>query len=196
MVRKSSLMTVACFALGVLVAASTAVEAQGRRRGQRGRGGFGGFGGSTFGSLKSNKYLQQQLKMSAEQVKRMNEIDLQLQGGRALTSDEIVKALGISDSQKESIRKARESAFSDLRNSFRRGGNGQRPDFSEIRKKMAEASKKADEASMKVLTASQRKKWQTMLGAPIDKDKARTRPNFGGRRGGPGGTPRKKRPDV
>lgn len=188
--RMSSLTKVACWSLGVLVVAATVAEAQpGRQRGRQ-RGRTRGTR-SSFGNLTTNKYLQQQLKLTSTQIKRMKEIDLQLQGSRAIMSESVSKALGISDSQRESIEKARREVYSGLFG--RRGGNngGKRPSREDFMKRFREAGKKAEEATMKVLTSSQKAKWKAMLGSPIDLEKARQRPESSRGRGTP-----KKRPDV
>ena len=189
--RMSSLTKVACWSLGVLVVAATVAEAQpGRQRGRQ-RGRTRGTR-SSFGNLTTNKYLQQQLKLTSTQIKRMKEIDLQLQGSRAITSEAVAKQLGISDSQRESLRKAQQSVFTELFRR-RRGGNdgAKRPSREDLFKRFREADKKAVEAMMKVLTSSQKAKWKAMLGSPIDLEKARQRPESSRGRGTP-----KKRPDV
>lgn len=182
---KKHFVTLAVLTAGIVLMATSISEAQRRQRGQRGRFGRGS---STFGMLPSNEYLQKEINLTSSQLKRIKEIDLQMQGSRALTSEVVMKELGLSDGQKEKISKARSSAFEGLRGAFGRGGDRtKRPNFDEIRKRFAEARTKADKAVMEVLTSSQKSKWKKMLGKPVDREKLQRRRSS---RGAP------KRPDV
>ncbi|MFQ5733889.1 MAG: hypothetical protein ACE5KM_18275 [Planctomycetaceae bacterium] len=182
---KKHFVVLAVMTAGIVLLATTVSEAQRRQRGQRGGFGRGRSGGGAFGLLSTNAYLQKEISLTSSQLKRIKEIELQMQGGRALARDEVAKELGLSDGQKEKIQKAQRSAFEALRGAFRPGG-GQRPNFDEIRKRFAKAREKADKAAMDVLTSSQKAKWKKMLGKPIDREKLQRR-----REGG-----RRPRPDV
>jgi hypothetical protein len=197
MMRKQTLAKVAVLTMGIVLLATTASEAQRRKqqRGNRQRGGqFGGFNRNPLAILE-NETLQKELGLTTAQKQRVKELSLQMQGTAAITTEPVSQALGVSDTQKAKmteIRTASREKFRGLFGGGRRGGNGgQRPDFTEIRKKMAEIQAGVDKEILGVLTSSQKAKWTKMLGKPADVSKLR--PTFGGgRRGGQG---RKKRPD-
>lgn len=106
--------------------------------------------------------------LTPAQNTRVKEIQLQMQGTRALTSDEVVKELGLSEKQVADIEAARESG--------RPQGGGQQPGGTpptpEERQKMMEAITKAREESNKkvlaVLTPAQKAKWEKMLGKKFE----------------------------
>jgi len=186
--RRMTLAKVAVFTLAIVVLATSVADAQRRKqRGQRGQRGRG----ITFNPLAilENETLQKELGLTAAQKQRVKELSLQMQGTAALSTDAVVKELGISDSQKTKITEVRGTMREKMRGLF--GGGGQRPDFAEIQKKMAEIRAGIDKDVLAVLTSSQKSKWTKMLGKPADVSKLR--PQFGGRRrGGPGGGNRPK----
>lgn len=128
------------------------------------------------------------------QKSRLHEIELQMQGPRALTRDEVAKALGLSEDQSKKI----EAALQVPRPSGGPGGPGAAPggpgrqgggqpgaggpgggfDREAFMKAREEANKKA----LAILTADQKAKWDKMLGKPFEFQ----RPQGGGP-GGPGG---------
>lgn len=85
---------------------------------------------------------------------RLSEIQIQINGARALMQEDVAKKLNLTDDQKEKLREA----FS-----FRRGGRagnrgeGERPDFQQM---MEEQTKEA----MGVLTDSQKEQFEKMKG--------------------------------
>lgn len=182
LVRNFTRNVFALSAVLILVAASVG-EAQEGRRGPRGQRGFGRFGrgGNPFGLLQ-NEYLQKELNFTEAQKKRLREISIQLEGTRALLRDDVKRELGLSDTQVKKIEEIRNSAFSGLRNLFRRGGGGQRPNFDEIRKKIQQAREKSDKEILNVLTTKQREKFEQMKGKPIDREKLFQRREEGRRR--------------
>lgn len=180
-----------------------------------GGGGFGGFGG--FGAAQSDEEQIDSLKkqitrieermkffketLTADQVKRLAQLEIQQQGMRAFSSEKIAKDLKLTDEQKESIKKIDadyQKESGDLRKEYGLGGGGfgggggggggQRPDAD----KMAEYQKKAkvlrEEAQEKIekgLTADQKKIWTDLIGTPFDTSKLNQ--GFGGFGGGGGG---------
>lgn len=205
-----------------LVAAAVALAAGSAlaQQRQRPRGGFGGFRRAMLLFLLNQKSVQEELKLSddqvtkvkelldkqrdsfrglrdlsreerqkkiqeqgeatrkavakllkPEQLKRVRQVALQLQGARALNNPQVAKALEISDEQKEKIQEIQRSAFAELRGA----GRGE-----EARKKRQEVMKATNEKIMGVLTAEQKTKLKKMQGAPF---KGEIAPPFGGGRG-------------
>lgn len=122
--------------------------------------------------------------LEPNQKTRLEQIELQLQGPRALLRRDVAEKLGLTEEQRSKIREIFESL---------------RPDFSRIREmspeerrqffqSMRERAEKAQQEALAVLTPEQKEKWEKMLGAPFDV--SRLRPRFPGRRpGGPDGRP-------
>ncbi len=198
MLQKKTIFQIAVLAAGVVFLMGDTSEAQRKQPGGRqrqggrqgGRGGFGQRGGGgAFGVLGSSEYLQKELNLTSAQKKRMQEINIQISGTRALLQDDVANELGLSESQKEKISEASRAAFQGLFGG--RGGNngGKRPNFEELRKKFTEAREKADKEVLSVLTKSQQAKFEKMKGKPIDREKVRPQ-------GGPGRRPTPKRPNV
>jgi Spy/CpxP family protein refolding chaperone len=110
--------------------------------------------------------------LTPEQKKRLKEIQLQAQGIRALTNEEVVNALKITDEQKKKIEEIREAN----RPQFGRGGQGggERPSF----ERFQEQQKETEAKIMDVLTAEQKSSFEAMKGKKFDMP----RPTFGGNR--------------
>ena len=203
-------------AAAIVVMASGAVLAQerqqrGQQRGQRGGFGGGGFGmGATF--YLNQKSVQEELKLSDEQVKKLKElsdkqreafqglrdlsqeerrtkmqesakatqkaigeilndkqqkrlkqIELQQQGGRALANEDVAKTLNLTDEQKKKV----QTILTEGRPAAG-GGGGQRGQLDEeARKKMEEARKARNEKILGVLNDEQKAKWKEMTGEPF-----------------------------
>ena len=177
--RNATLMT-----LVVLLAGTAVCHGQGRR--QRDWMSRLTRAANPFGQLGSSKYLQKEMKLTPAQLKRMKEINLQMQGTQALLTSEVSDALKITDKQRKEIEEIQRSAlsglFSGFRDLFRQGG--QPPNADDIRKKLEDARDKAEKKVYDVLTRSQRAKFEKMKGKPIDRKKLR------------GEDSRQKRPDV
>ncbi len=117
--------------------------------------------------------------LTPEQKKRLKEIQLQAQGTRALVSEEVVKALNITEEQKKKIEEIRDAN----RPQFGRGGAGGQPGgggapggagggFERFQEQMKETEAKI----MEVLTAEQKTSYETLKGKKFDMP----RPTFGG----------------
>lgn len=98
--------------------------------------------------------------LSADQMKRLRQIQVQAMGTRALMSPNVVKELSITEEQQEKMRTASREAMQGTRG----GGAGQRPD----REAMAAAMEKANAAMLDVLTADQKAKFEELKGKPFD----------------------------
>ncbi len=179
-----------------------------------GGGGFGGFGGGGgfggFGGGRSDEEQVEALKkqitqieerikffketLTADQTKRITQLETQQMGMRAFSSEKIVAELKLSDEQKESIKKVNEEytkESSELRREYGLGGGGPgggggaRPDadkMAEYNKKAKVLREEAQEKIEKVLSADQKKTWSGLIGTPFDTSKLT--PQFGGGRGG------------
>ena len=130
--------------------------------------------------------------LSADQTKRLAQIRLQLRGVNALTSDETVKALGLSDDQEQQLVKIDEAASSERRALFQNRDG----DREAARKKLTDITKSAKEKAEAVLTAEQKTKWTEMTGPAFTGELTfgGGRGGFGGGRGGEGDRPRGDRP--
>lgn len=120
--------------------------------------------------------------LTADQKKRIKQIDVQRMGMGAFANEDVVKELKITDEQKEKVKAVTDEynkESRDLRTEYGLGGRpmgGQRPDAD----KMAEYTKKAEaltaetmEKLMKEMTAEQQKMWKDMTGEPFDVSKLR-----------------------
>lgn len=121
--------------------------------------------------------------VSADQMKRIEEIVLQAQGTNALSDEAVAKALDLSDEQKTKIADATKT-FGEKQRELFTSGFGGNPE--EGREKMQALGKERDEAMMGVLTQEQKDKLASMKGKEFDVSKLRGRGGFGGGRG-PGG---------
>ncbi len=107
--------------------------------------------------------------LTPAQNNRVKEIQLQMQGTRALTSDEVVKELGLSEKQVADIEAAREAGRPQGGGAPQQGGT---PPTPEERQKMMESFAKAREETNKkvlaILTPAQKAKWEKMLGKKFE----------------------------
>ncbi|HRF01551.1 MAG TPA: hypothetical protein PLI18_13595 [Pirellulaceae bacterium] len=138
------------------------------------------------------------------QLERLQQIEVQFMGSRAVTNERVKKELEISESQQEKIDEIFEEQATKMREMFGQGGRGGRGqggpggqgggrgqggpggNFEEMRTKMEELNKATDEQIMDVLSSSQRDKLEDLKGDEFDVASLRRGP--GGRgQGGPGG---------
>jgi Spy/CpxP family protein refolding chaperone len=101
--------------------------------------------------------------LKPEQVKRLKEIGYQQAGAMALNDPEVIKALGITDEQRDQVRELNRNMMEEMRELIQ---PGQPPD-EEARNKMQELRKGVGEKMMKILTEEQKKKWKDMQGEPF-----------------------------
>lgn len=127
--------------------------------------------------------------LTADQKKRIKEIQLQVDGIRAFDEEEVAAQLNLNESQKSKIKGISDDYTKDIGELFGRGKGGggfDKEKASENAKKREKLSKAAMADIEDVLTDEQRSKWKTMVGAPFDTSKLN---RFGGRGfGGGGGT--------
>ncbi len=121
----------------------------------------------------NEKFVVDNLK--PEQAKRLHQIGLQQQGGRALADEKVAKELSLTDDQKGKIKDILEDTGNQIRELFQGGPS------EETRTKMRELNNAATEKVMNLLTADQKSKYKEMTGEPF---KGEIR--FGPPGGGPG----------
>ena len=119
--------------------------------------------------------------LKSEQLKRANQIQLQLEGPSALRRAAVMEHIGLTEDQKAELNKLQEEIRNDMQGRPMGRGEGSRDEIrqrmQEMRKKMEETQKKA----MAVLTAEQKQKLAEMMGEPFELDRSAMRQ---GRRGG------------
>ncbi len=115
--------------------------------------------------------------LSAEQVRRLKQIDLQLNEVSAFRDPDVVASLKLSDAQKERIRTCEGDRFS---------GPGRRPGGSKPEPDRRSPSEKVQEV-LKILNHEQAVRWKEMTGEPFTGKVVRFGPPQGpdGGRGGP-----------
>jgi Spy/CpxP family protein refolding chaperone len=119
--------------------------------------------------------IEKQVKdiLEPEQLKRLEEIRLQLnlrmQGVRALSEGDLAEKLGVTDEQKEQLNKISEESRAKIGEAFPRPEGGDRPQLTDEQRaarmtKMQELRKEAYEQAIKVLTPEQKEKLDGMTG--------------------------------
>ncbi len=128
----------------------------------------------------AEKKMRKQLEevLLPEQLKRLDQIGLQVQGVRALQTDEVAAALEITDAQKEQFEKHREEMGEKMRAIMAAG------DRENMREKMQELQTENEKQMLAVLTDDQKSEFEAMKGEPFELTERR---GFGQRgRGGRG----------
>jgi hypothetical protein len=131
--------------------------------------------------------------LTAEQFKRVQEINVQAMGTRALTNPEIAKELGLSEEQTKKISDLQTEYDGKRRDLFGGGAGG------DARAKVAELRDDEVKKAAEVLTKEQQDKFTAMKGKEFDVSVLRqgrggNRPGGDGNR--PGGKRGAKRPDA
>jgi hypothetical protein len=103
--------------------------------------------------------------LSADQIKRLKQIQLQQRGLEAFRDAEVEKALKLSDEQKEKLKTIAEEVRKEMGGLFQRGQGG---NPREAFQKMQEMRTKAREKADAVLTDEQKKAWKELTGAPFE----------------------------
>lgn len=108
--------------------------------------------------------------LTPEQGKRLNEIKLQVGGGRALMQEDVAKELGLTAEQKAKMKSLTEQADAANRSVFEKARNGE-ISREQIQETMEKNSKALDTEFDKLLTASQKTKLAEMKGKPFEEKK-------------------------
>jgi hypothetical protein len=130
--------------------------------------------------------LQLEEVLFPEQLERLQQIEVQAMGMRALFMDRVAEELQLSEQQRkqlrETSREATEEMFSKMREMFRSG------DREGMREKMQQARQETEEKVLGVLTSEQKQKFEAMKGEPFKMpDRRGGFRGRGGRGGGDGG---------
>ena len=146
----------------------------------------------------TNKKIQEAVAevLLPQQVERLEEIRLQIQGVAALLTEPVQKTLKITAEQKtkfEAIQKGTQEKgqelFSGVREAFQ-GGDREKAQamMQEIRKKMTAMQKEAEGKILGILTDGQKTEFKAMKGKPVEISPEELRPSRGGQGGQrPGG---------
>jgi Spy/CpxP family protein refolding chaperone len=99
------------------------------------------------------------------QRERFEQIQLHVQGARALAREDIAEKVGLTQEQRQQIREI-------IRENMG-GRDGERPNPGEwnpqeLRAQMEQRRQEIERKILQVLTAEQRAKWESMLGAPFE----------------------------
>src|SRR5262249_19273431 len=97
--------------------------------------------------------------LSADQLKRFKQIQLQQAGAGAFTQPDVQKALKLTDEQQEAIKTISEDAAKQRRDLTQGGGRGQGN-----AEKMTAIRKESLDRIQKLLTADQKKTWKDLTG--------------------------------
>ncbi|MCS7270233.1 MAG: Spy/CpxP family protein refolding chaperone, partial [Gemmataceae bacterium] len=163
---------------------------------------FGGKGGFGFGKLsdedkakleKANAAIAQEAYkqlgdiLNKDQITRLKQLERQMLGVTAFTTQEIVDALKLTDSQKATVKGVisdfqaeRRELMADL--GFGKGGGGKGkfdPEafkemakrFQEVQTKVNKAEEEAINKILDVLDDNQKKTWKELVGAPFDRSR-------------------------
>jgi hypothetical protein len=132
---------------------------------------------------KLNDKFMPQLKeaLTAQQIERLQEISVQVNGSQGLTSPEMVKSLDLSKEQQEKINAVNQEAGRKMRELFTAGGGGGAPDFQAMAAKREELVKERETKAAEVLNKDQQEKYAKLKGKPFDVSQLMQGP---GRRGG------------
>jgi len=173
--------------------------AGGRPGGAGGAGGRpGGAGGTTQRSDEDQlKYLKMQVQMleermavtkstlTADQQKRLSQLENQQLGSNAFGNARVAKALGLSEEQTAKIKELSDEMAKERteiqREAFGGGAGGgrggfDREKFAEMQKKVKNLTDDTAEKVQKTFSAEQKSKWKEMTGEPFDLTKLSQRP--------------------
>jgi hypothetical protein len=128
-------------------------------------------------SAKLNEEFAPKLKdlLSADQMKRLKQIQVQEQGAGALTNADVAAELALSEDQKKKLADIQAEYGRKQRELFTGGGGG--GDIQERIAKGRELTSTRDKQALEVLTAEQKTKYEALKGSPFDVSQL----GFGGR---------------
>lgn len=117
--------------------------------------------------------------LDAEQLKRVKQIQLQLQGVAVLLRPEVLDHIGLDDAQKQQLKEIAENTRSRFMELMPRGERDRsenreamREAMQNMREKFEEIRGKVEKESMAVLTAEQKQKLAEMMGEPFELDRS------------------------
>jgi Spy/CpxP family protein refolding chaperone len=109
-----------------------------------------------------NKALADVLK--PDQVKRFNQIRIQVQGLQAFADPDVQAKLNLDADQKQKIRSIAQDSQGQMREVFQSAGD----DRAGARRKLAELRKENMDKALAVLTADQKSTWKDLTGEPFE----------------------------
>jgi hypothetical protein len=134
----------------------------------------------TFEKLRAQKQAQQILELTKvanqetlkafaevlqpQQLRRLQQIDLQQRGALAFQEPDVIKALQLTPDQQELVKTINADAGKEMKDSF----VNPQAKLEEVGRKIGELRKETMERATAVLTEAQRKMWQEMVGAPFE----------------------------
>ncbi len=101
--------------------------------------------------------------LNEQQMKRLKQIALQVEGYAALERPEVADQVGLTKEQRQKIRDILRQAAEKRRGAFQQGQGDRQAAF----QRMREIRQWVDGEIEKLLTAEQKKKWQELVGAPF-----------------------------
>jgi len=101
--------------------------------------------------------------LNEQQMKRLKQIALQVEGYAALERPEIADQVGLTKEQRQKIRDILRQAGEKRREAFQQGQGDRQAAF----QRMREIRQWVDGEIEKLLTAEQKKKWQELIGEPF-----------------------------
>ena len=126
--------------------------------------------------------------LSAEQLKRLNEITLQRSNRvMVLSRPEVAKEVGLTEEQQAKIKEISKIHSTAMNSHFQRGGVGTRVapavggNREEAGAKLAALQKECIDKVLALLTDDQKKAWEKLLGEPFKGEIIRSAPSFGNR---------------
>jgi hypothetical protein len=150
-----------------------------------GKGGKGGFDKEKFAEAqKERQAMQEEVKkavneaLTEAQKMRVKQIEVQAAGPAAFTTEENVKGLNLTDTQKTKIKEVSEEFTKESREARRElfggGGGGFDPaKAAEVNQKVDKLSTAAVTKIVEALNEDQKKTWKTVVGEPFDVSKLR-----------------------
>jgi hypothetical protein len=122
--------------------------------------------------------------LTADQLKRAKQINLQVRGAQVFSDPEVMTALKLTDDQKEKIKTIQDDARQESSRLSRRGAGNQ----DELRTRREAFNKETLDKLMSLLTPQQKAVWKDMTGDPF-KGEITTTGGRGGNRVGRGTRP-------
>jgi hypothetical protein len=111
--------------------------------------------------------------MKPEQIKRFEQIELQVRGLQAFMDPKVAEALKPTDEQKEKMRAIAEESQSAMREAFQDAQGGDRQAAME---KIGEIRSESMKKALALMTDEQKKTWEEMTGKPFQLQLGRGRP--------------------
>jgi hypothetical protein len=129
-----------------------------------------------------------------EQFQRLKQIELQQQGVRALSRDDMIQALKITDDQQQELQSIREEIREETMELFQGARDMSPEERGGLRDKMQDLQKGLERKAMGVLSSEQKTTLKNIMGEPFELEQPRFEgfgrggfgrgPGAGGRRGG------------